>query len=312
MTSTPDSLFNLSLKNRIKELFLGVRPWSFPMTAVSVTAGSVYALQGRDFNPGIYLLTLTCLICFHGGTNLLNDYFDHRRGLDTPDSPTAKYRPHLLLENKLSPTQHLLFAFLFYGIAAGVGIYFVILRGLILLPFGLAGAFLSFFYSGGRFAYKGRGLGEIAVFLVWGPMMVGVSHYLQTSTLSLEVLLLSIPLGTLVAAVLTANNIRDLAYDRKKNTTTFPVLLGGRKNSKYFFVFLIAAPYLTVTALILGGLISPWSSTVFVTLPLAVRLLIKFRKRIPDNADSETAMLNLFFGLLLIGSFAINSFTGIG
>ena len=80
----------------IKTWFLAARPWSFSMSAISVTIGSVWGLTG-GFRFGGYVLALLGMVALHGATNLLNDYYDVKNKVDTPSAPTVKYRPHPLV-----------------------------------------------------------------------------------------------------------------------------------------------------------------------------------------------------------------------
>ena len=89
--------------NIFQNWFLASRPWSFTMSAISVSVGAAMGAIDGDFSWGLYLVTLTGIILLHGASNLNNDYHDVRRGVDTTDAPTARYRPHPLMEGRLKP-----------------------------------------------------------------------------------------------------------------------------------------------------------------------------------------------------------------
>ncbi len=186
----------------LRTLFLAVRPWSFTMTAVAVTTGSLLALTyGGDVHLGLYALTLLGMILAHGATNLINDYFDTRSGVDRPGAPTTLYRPHPLIEGALTPRQALMISLGLYGLAGLIGLYLAWLRGWVLVLLALAGGLASFTYTAGPVHYKYRALGEASVFLMWGPLMMLGAYYVQTGGFAHAggVIWVSLPIGLLVA-----------------------------------------------------------------------------------------------------------------
>lgn len=288
-----------------------LRPWSFPMTVISVTTGTFLGALQVGFHLGLYLLVLVGMVTFHAATNLINDYFDYWHGVDKPDSPTVNNRPHVLVEGTLAPKVVLVISLLSYLLVAIIGAYLVILKGLPLLGIGMAGGLISFFYTGDPVKYKYRGWGEFAVFLVWGPLMVSGAYYVQTGTLSIQPVLVSIPLGILVALVLLANNIRDVSYDRRAGIRTVPVVVGQSKALAIFTLFLLIS-YLMLIPLIWFNFIGLWSLLVLVSAPPAYYVISRFLKRVPKNADSLTATLYLIFGILFLVSFVIENGVNFG
>ena len=88
-----------------RDWFLSARPWSFTMTAISVSVGGTVAAVEGVFSWPLYFLTLIAAVLMHAASNLINDFDDVRHGVDSPDVPTARYRPHPLMENRLTPAQ---------------------------------------------------------------------------------------------------------------------------------------------------------------------------------------------------------------
>jgi len=123
----------------IKTWYLATRPWSFSMSAISVTIGSVWATEGV-FSFGWYFLTLLGMVALHGATNLLNDYYDVKNQIDTPLSPTVQYRPHPLLEHAVGLRQVLFFSLLLYALGITIGWYLTATRGWPILLIGVIGA----------------------------------------------------------------------------------------------------------------------------------------------------------------------------
>jgi 1,4-dihydroxy-2-naphthoate octaprenyltransferase len=279
--------------------FLATRPWSFTMTAISVGVGGALAALNGAFDLWSFLLTLIGAIFVHGATNLINDYFDYRNGVDRPGAPTTLYRPHPLVQGLISPKAVLTVSWALYGLAGVIGLYFVWLKGLGVLWFVLGGALASLFYTADPFKYKYFALGELSVFLMWGPVIVGGTYFVQTSAFSTEAVLISIPFGVLVALVLLANNLRDIAYDGSVGIKTLGTLLGQRK-TMHLYQGLIITAYLAIVALIALKILSPWGLLVFFSAPLAIRLIRTLQHQIPNDADARTAQLDTIFGLFLI------------
>jgi len=284
--------------NKAKALLIGSRPWSFPMTLMSVLVGTLLAVKTGRFHLLYLGLVVLGTVLFHGTTNLINDYFDYRSGVDTPDSPTAKYRKQPLVESWFEPKELLTYCVALYSVVAAIGVYLAFAQGLLVLVFGLLGLAASYLYTGGGVQYKYLGWGEVSVFLVWGPLMVTGAFYVQAGNVSLKPVLVSIPLGMLVALVLLANNLRDRKYDEEAGVSTIATFLDERDAVILFFL-LIMATYSTLGYLIVGDVLSLWGILGFLSFPFAYKLLRTFYAEIPDDADARTAKLDTIFGSLL-------------
>jgi 1,4-dihydroxy-2-naphthoate octaprenyltransferase len=283
----------------LKIWFLATRPWSFTMTAISVGVGGAVAALDGAFDVWLFLLTLVGAVCVHGATNLINDYFDYKSGVDRPGAPTTLYRPHPLVQGLISPQAVLWVSAGLYAIAAIIGLALIALKGAGLLWFILVGAIASFFYTAGPIKYKYLALGELAVFLMWGPVIVGGTYFVQRGSLSLDAVLISVPFGLLVALVLLANNLRDIDYDRSAGIATLGTLLGQQK-TRVLYQGLILLAYLAIALLIALKILSPWGLLVFFSAPVAFRLIRTLQREIPNDADARTAQLDTLFGVWLI------------
>jgi 1,4-dihydroxy-2-naphthoate octaprenyltransferase len=129
--------------------------------------------------------------------------------------------------------------------------------------------------------------------------MIEGAYAVQRQALSIKAFYISIPFGVLVALVLFANNMRDIAYDSRHNVKTVSIMLGSR-NSFILFTGLIMLAYAYVLGMIITGIMSLWGLLIFLSLPKAVSLLKTFKKKIPDMADALTAQFDTVFGILLI------------
>ena len=290
--------------NTYQKWFLASRPWSFTMTAVSVSVGSVLGSMDGSFSWFLYLLTLVGIIFMHAAANLFNDYYDVLSGVDTLEVSTAQYRPHPLVEGTLKPGEVLIEAICLFLLAAIIGIFLAVTRGWTILIIGMAGAFAGLFYTAPPFRYKYRGLGEVSTFLMWGPLMVEGAYFVQRQTLSVDALWVSLPFGVLVALVLLANNIRDAADDEKREIKTLPII-AGRQRGIWIYVMLVVFAYVSVVLMAFTGPLNLWSLMVLVSLPLFFSLLRRMIKNPPIDADAQTAKLNTAFGILLLISLII-------
>jgi len=292
-------------KQRIKDYFIATRPWSFTMSLISVTAGTLLSAEEASILWGWYALTCIGIVLFHATANVYNDYFDTRYQVDQPDSPTARYRPQPILTGMFTPGQLLTEAIVLNGITILIGLILSLGRSMLVFWIGLIGFLACVFYTAAPIKYKYKAWGEFFVFLMWGPLMFEGAYAVQRQALSLKAFYISIPFGILVGMVLLANNIRDIAYDSRQGIKTIGILLGS-KRSFFLFAGLILAVYLYVIGMVAVGILGPWGLLVLLSLPKAIHLLKSFMKKIPEAADAITAQLNTIFGLLLIVALILN------
>jgi len=179
---------------------------------------------------------------------------------------------------------------------------------------GLASVAAGYFYTASPFSLAYRGLGEVVVFVFMGPVIVMGAYYVQTEAWAWEPFIASLPVGLLVAAILHANNVRDIENDRRNNKWTLAAL-AGRPLADYEFVALMLTAYAVVVAMALAGA-APWPVLItLVSLPIAVRIV-----RLESQTQSarglnavlaQTAGLHMLFGILLALGFALAVWTGI-
>ncbi|MDY6905717.1 MAG: 1,4-dihydroxy-2-naphthoate octaprenyltransferase [Thermodesulfobacteriota bacterium] len=279
--------------------FLASRPWSFIMTAISVGVGGTVAAIDGPFLWGWFLVSLVGAVFLHAATNLINDYYDLLKGLDTVEAATAQYRPHPMVEGKLQPEHVQIVAYVLFGVGAIMGLWLVAARGWPILPLGVIGILAGLTYTAPPLNYKYAALGELSVFLMWGPLMVEGAYFVQRQTFSWDALWISIPFGTIVALVLLANNLRDIDHDKIRHIKTIAILL-GRVKGFHLYAGLILFAYACMPLLILFDVVSPWSLLVLLSLPVAATLLKTMAAEIPMDADARTARLDTAFGLLLL------------
>jgi 1,4-dihydroxy-2-naphthoate octaprenyltransferase len=285
--------------NHIKKYVIATRPWSFTMSLISVSVGTLLAAEEGSMSWAWFAITAIGITLFHATANLINDYFDTLYGIDQEDSPTAKYRPQPILSGMLTPRQVLGEAVILLVLTVAIGLTIAVVRSWHVLWIGIIGLFTSICYTAGPVKFKYRALGECAVFMMWGPLMIEGAYAVQRQALSMKALYISIPFGVLVALVLFANNMRDIAYDSRHKVKTVSIMLGSRK-SYTLFAGLIVLAYAYVLGMIITGIMSLWGLLIFLSLPKAVSLLKTFNEKIPDMADALTAQFDTVFGILLL------------
>ncbi|MCG6537993.1 MAG: prenyltransferase, partial [Syntrophales bacterium LBB04] len=217
----------------LKGLMMTVKPESLLISFVAVSTGTAVASLYGSVHWGYYSLTLLGMILMQGGANVLNDYFDYKNKVDTSHVPGSfGTGGRAIARSLLSPFQVLFLGLLFYVIVLPIGAYFTAKVGLPVLILGLIGFFLGFFYTGSPIGFKYYALGEPAVFLVWGPLIVSGAYYVQRVSFSFQPVFVSIPVGILVALILFANNIRDVVSDAHARVCTIATILGKEKAVK--------------------------------------------------------------------------------
>ena len=290
--------------NLYRNWFLASRPWSFSMTAISISVGSALAAIDGPFNWWLFAIALISGVLMHAATNLLNDYHDVKNGVDTVEAATAQYRPHPLVNGELDATQVLWVSYALFTAAALLGLYLAITCGWMIFWIGLVGIIAGITYTAPPIKYKYMAIGELSVFLMWGPLMILGAYYVQRQAFDINALLISLPFGVLVALVLLANNIRDINHDRKRHIKTIATVLGHNSGLRLYFALLVIA-YAAIIGLTLSGVLTRWALIIFLTLPIAAKLLQQMIKVLPADADAQTAKLDNAFGILLVVSLII-------
>uniref|UniRef100_A0A7J3X733 1,4-dihydroxy-2-naphthoate prenyltransferase n=1 Tax=Thermofilum pendens TaxID=2269 RepID=A0A7J3X733_THEPE len=290
--------------SKLKMWVVATRPWSFAMTFVSITGATAYTyMRFHAFDPLYYLAVLVGVTLLHAAANVLNDYYDTVRGVDVPGAPTTLYRPHPILTGFTTPQRLRDFGLALLAGGLAIAVALATVRTLVVVLLALAGVVLLFTYSGPP-GLKYRALGELGVFLSWGVFMWLGTCYVMAGELALDPVAAGAPVGMLVSAVLTANNLRDMEFDRSRGAITLAVLLGREKGLTFYAAEVFGA-YAATALLVLLRVLPPYSLLVLLALPQAVGIVRRFRSSIPENADPLTAQLAQNFGMLYIAGFLL-------
>ena len=277
-----------------------VRPWSDTAAIVPVLLGAAVAAQEVTLNWLWLALALVGSIAIQGGTNLMNDYYDYKKGTDTP---AVKGTGGALLRGDMTPEQIFWAGIIAFAVGSAIGLYFVYATGPFILWLGLCSVAVGYFYTAGPFALAYVGLGELAVFIFMGPVMVLGSYYLQQPVIALPAIWAALPVSFVVAAILHANNLRDIDTDIINHKRTLATML-GRSGARVEFYVLVGGAFVSVLVLIALGL-APWPTLIsFAMAPLAWRLM---RTAATEEAAEKlhpvlrgSAVLHMRFGMLYV------------
>jgi 1,4-dihydroxy-2-naphthoate octaprenyltransferase len=290
------------LRRRVGTAWEVIRPFSFTASIIPVAAGGALAFADGRFNPGLFLLALLGGVLLHIGTNVTNEIYDVRKGIDTITSPRAS---HAILKGRIGERSAYAFALTAFALAAAVGVALILARGWPIVALGIAGLAGGYFYTAPPFEYKFRALGLPLVFLLMGPLMTVGSYYAVSGSWSPVALVLSLPIGLLVAAILHGNEWRDIREDTRAGIVTLSSRI-GREWAHYGYLGLTLGAYIVLALAVVVGALPPATLLAILSLPLlvvvvrAAELGASGQARAIAMIDLQTARLHAAFGLLLV------------
>ncbi len=280
-------------------------------SVVPVLLGTAIAWVDGYLNPALFLLTLLGTAFFHIGANVINDYFDHLSGVDEANLTPTPFSggSRLIQRGLMTPQATLRLALAFYALGGLAGLILLLRVGPPLLLFGLAGFLLGLLYTAPPLRLAHRGLGELAVGLAFGPVIVMGAYWVQAQRWSNQALLASIPVALLVTAILYINEFPDRPWDTragKRNWVTrlpLPMALAG-------YAVLVGGAYLVIVAGVLAGALPTPTLLTLLTVPMAWKAYRLLRRHhafpyrlIPANAT--TIFIHLLVGWLLFAGYII-------
>ncbi len=232
-------------------------------------------------DPVYAILTYVGVVFLHASVDLLNDYWDYKRGIDIATKRTKfSGGTGVLPENLLKPRTVYIAGLVFLILGASIGTYFIAIRGVtIAIILGFA-VIAIYFYST---TIVNAGLGELFV-AIKGAMIVLGSLYVQNATLEPAAMYGGAIVGLLSATVLFINSFPDYEADKSKGRRTLVIILGRKVASTTFPMFIIAA-YALIAGGIFFGLTKVYCLICFVSMPLAIKSALSLRKD-PQSIDN--------------------------
>lgn len=289
----------------LRTWFKATQPHSFVASLVGVGLGTSIAWSRTgQFNLVAFLLTCVGVVALHAGTNMSNDTFDFLHGVD--NLPPEKVTPftggsHVLPQGQLSVEQHRRLWIALFAIGGLVGLFLAVTRpgGWILLALGLIGGAIGVLYTIPPFALQYRGFGDLAVGIVFGPIVVLGAYAVQAGSLSWEALLASLPLGLLVTAFLVVNEMPEVETDVRGGKRTVPARIGLERSLILYEALVFAGISLLILLVTVRAIAWPSLLALLSVFPLLrAREVLRahfreFPAHVPANAGTIQAVLIL-------------------
>lgn len=268
------------------------RPRTLPAAIVPVIVGTA---AGDLFVPWRFAAALVVALALQVAVNYANDYSDGVRGVDTPDRVGPR---RAVASGLVRPSQMKVAVALALAVAAAAGLALTVAVGPELLLVGLASTVAALAYSGGPRPYASAGLGEVFVFVFFGPVATIGTAYVQTEAISPLLVWISIPVGMVAAAILVVNNLRDVETDAAAGKRTLAVRLGPHRTRALFGGLLVGA---IAAASGIGRALGHDLESAFLLLPLVPAIAVLRRVAGSEGRDlvpalGMTALVHLLFG----------------
>ena len=287
-------------KSKLKEFFMCTRPHSYPASVAPVLFGATYAL-GYEIKFSIlkFILFLLACLLIQAATNLFNEYYDYKYGLDKIDSEGISGS---IVKGNLSPREVMVGALVLYALAFILGLILTFMTSLYVLLVGLVCMLAGYFYTGGKYPIAYSPFGEVVSGFFMGTIIISLSFYFQTGYVNTDIIVVSLPLFIMIGAILLANNIRDLDNDKESGRRTYAILVGRNNAIKTMAISFIVV-YLLNVLFIVTKYTSWWNLLVFVTIPLAIKIIKGFSTNNHKTTMAPfmvlTAKLTIFVGFIM-------------
>ena len=301
------------LGGKLKVWWIEMRPSFLIATVVPILLGAAIAWSQTGALSWPYLLlTVLAGVLLHAGTNIINDYFDHKSGNDEVNSQFV--RPfsggsRMIQLGLLTPVEVLSGGLVCFLAGSGAGIYLASTRGVLLLVIGLVGVISGFFYSAPPFKFANRGLGELLIGLNFGVLMVFGSYFVQTQRMDWEPFLAGLPVMFFIIAVVYINEFPDYEADRTVGKATLIVRL-GRKRAAIGYVGIVGLGYLILILETTIGIAGGYVALGLLSFPFAlkaIRSVLTHYERPLDlvSGNAATIMIHILTGALLIAGYIL-------
>lgn len=266
----------------VSKWLISTRAAVLVMTLLSAVLAGLFALHdGYGVNPLTWLVLTLGLILAHAANNIFNDYTDYVRGVDKDNYFRTMYGPQPVAHGLLTKRQHLTYFAVTGLLALACGVILGLANGsdaVIWILTGL-GAFFVLFYT---WPLKGLAMGEVAVLVVWGPLMIGGGYYVLTGVWNWHAAWASLPYVLGVTTVIFGKHIDKYLVDKAKKIFTLPVVI-GEKVARYLVLAMMVLPYLLVIALVAARYFTPVMLLVFVAVPQFLKVYPQFLQPKPEN-----------------------------
>ncbi|GAE94020.1 1,4-dihydroxy-2-naphthoate octaprenyltransferase [Gracilibacillus boraciitolerans JCM 21714] len=276
-----------------------LRPHTLTASFIPVFVGTMLAILDNSFRPLLFIAMLIAAMIIQAATNMFNEYYDYVRGLDNENSVGIG---GTIVRDGVKPNVIKKLAFILYGIAALLGIYICFASNWWIAVIGLVCMLIGYLYTGGPIPIAYTPFGELFSGFLMGTVIIAISYYIQTLTITWQVLVISIPIAIFIGCILLANNIRDLDGDKENGRKTIAILLGHNK-AIILLSSLMLTSYALTAAFIIGGLLPIYSIISLLSIPKAREAVRTFQENTTNvgmiPAMIATAKTNTFYGGLI-------------
>ena len=287
-------------KSKLKEFFMCTRPHSYPASIAPVLFGATYALGYESkFSILKFILFLLACLLIQAATNLFNEYYDYKHGLDKVDSEGISGS---IVKGNLSPKEVMVGALVLYALAFVFGLILTFMTSVYVLLVGLVCMLAGYFYTGGKYPIAYSPFGEVVSGFFMGTIIIALSFYFQTGYVNADIIVVSLPLFIMIGAILLANNIRDLDNDKESGRRTYAILVGRNNAIKTLANSFVVVYFLNIVFAV-TKYVSWYNLLVLATIPLAIKII----KGFSANNDKKTmapfmvltAKLTIFVGFIM-------------
>ncbi|WP_271401427.1 1,4-dihydroxy-2-naphthoate polyprenyltransferase [Salinicoccus roseus] len=296
----------------IKKYISLTRPHTLTASFVPVLVGTASVLLFSSIRWDMFFAMLIATLLIQSATNMFNEYFDYKKGLDSRESVGIA---GAIVRNGMSPRAVLSIAVIFYIFAALIGIYITVNSSLWVLVAGIISMAVGYLYTGGPFPISWTPFGEIFAGFFMGTVIIMITFYIHTGILHYFPLLMSVPIAITIGLLNMANNIRDRKKDKESGRKTFVILVGKP------IAVITTAALLLFSYIFIGWIafFKPYGSIfmilTFLSLPIFIRTVkLMWKGSTPQElipAMASMGKLNTMFGLLLTIGLLLYGITGI-
>ncbi|WP_205749220.1 1,4-dihydroxy-2-naphthoate polyprenyltransferase [Desulfopila sp. IMCC35008] len=276
---------------------MAIRPKTLPAAAGPVLVGTAVALFAGGFRLFPALAAFLVALLLQVAVNLANDYFDAKNEIDSE----KRLGPVRVTQSGLIPAAHVKMGMVLCLVVAGlIFCYLAVVGGWLMLLVAVASVCGALAYSGGPYPLASHGLGELFVFIFFGPVAVCCTYYVQAGRFSSLSLVASFVPGLLITAIMVINNLRDIPTDAPSGKNTLAVRL-GRRNTVWFYRLLLLLWYAVPLYLLAAGVGGPMLLLSLISGPMAFVLFREVESAVGSELNqtlARTAQFSLFASLL--------------
>lgn len=300
----------------VRKYWLLMRPHTLTAAVVPVLVGTatakLFLLGSEDhLKFSLFLAMLLACLLIQAATNMFNEYYDFKKGLD---DHTSVGIGGAIVRNGMSPKLVMNLAIAFYVIAALIGLFIASQSSYWLIPIGILCMAVGYLYTGGPFPISWTPFGELFSGVFMGLIIILIAFFIQTDNLQGYAVWISVPIIITIGLINMANNIRDRVKDKASGRKTLPILLGKANSIRFMaLMYIIAYAWVIYTVFFVSGG-SIFYLLVLLSFPFPIKAIRRFKKNdTPAEmmpAMAATGKTNTVFGLLYALGIYISALLG--